>query len=373
MLERSVMYAVYKGVAIAASILFMEKTGIKMTNLLILSLVLSCILAANCLVDLIQFKYKLQLQSIIQILLFLLAFVIDLENMFPLIIILMVQIMEHYAKGGSFLYLVGGTFLLMAFIISPTGDILTFTTMLTVLLLYTIIIREQAENKSRIIIEQKEELAFLNNKLADNRRLIKTLQYTAALEERNRLAVRLHDKVGHGISGSIILLEASRLMLDQNPEKAKEGMDKAINNLRAGVDDIRLALREERPVRSELGLCELQTMLEQFQVTHNVKTTLVPSGNTDFIGADIWQCIYENLEEALTNLLKHSNATEFKLTIQVMNKVIKVEYLDDGKSKDKFAKGLGLEAIEERTIKCGGRCFFDKTDNGFRITNIYTY
>ena len=163
--------------------------------------------------------------------------------------------------------------------------------------------------------------------------------------------------------------------------KPKRGIDKAVGNLREGVDDIRAALREERPVRSELGLNEIHTLLEQFEVNHNIKTNLYQTGNADFIGVDIWQCIHENLKECLTNILKHSNATEFKLSIHVLNKVVKVEFRDNGKSASlqssimgtKYEKGLGLEAIEERTIKCGGRCFFEKTDSEFRITNVFTY
>ena len=37
-----------------------------------------------------------------------------------------------------------------------------------------------------------------------------------------------------------------------------------------------------------------------------------------------------------------------------------------------LSSGLGLEAIEERTIKANGRCFFEKTETGFTITNVFT-
>jgi signal transduction histidine kinase len=162
-------------------------------------------------------------------------------------------------------------------------------------------------------------------------------------------------------------------MLDKDMDKAKEGIDKAVTNLRDGVDDIRTALREERPVRSELGLHEIQAVLEKFQVNHNIKIRMEQSGNLDYIGFEIWQCIYDNLEEVLTNILKHSNATQFKLTIKILPKIIHVEYGDNGKTEGKFFKSLGLEGIEERTIKCGGRCFFEKTSQEFLVTNIFTY
>jgi signal transduction histidine kinase len=373
MLERSIMYIIFKGVAIAASVIFMKRAGAKMDYLLILVLAFSCILTLNYLCDKIKIRYSNKIQITLHILLIVIIFLLDMKHLYPLLILIIIHIFDNYAKGIYFYYIIAGMMALTVIIINPPGEILFFTVILIILLCYIRIIRDKAENLRETVIEQKEELVYLNQKLSDNRRLVKTLQYTAALEERNRLAARLHDKVGHGISGSIILLEATELMLDQNPEKAKESLNKAIGNLRVGVDDIRAALREERPIRSELGLSELNSELEQFQANHNIKTKLNLSGNSDMISIGIWQCIHENLEESLTNLLKHSNATEFSLSIQVMNKIIKVEYSDNGKSEGDYKKGLGLEAIEERTLKSGGRCFFEKTNTRFRITNIFTY
>ena len=57
----------------------------------------------------------------------------------------------------------------------------------------------------------------------------------------------------------------------------------------------------------------------------------------------------------------------------MFQKIIKVEYKDNGTGKEAFVKGLGLEAIEERTISAGGRCFFRKDEQGFGVTNIFTY
>jgi signal transduction histidine kinase len=367
------MYLVFKGVAIACSSMFVYRSGVGIDYMLILVLAFSCVIMASFLFDRIGIMHNDIIQIIINTTLLLTSFLLDMKSLFPFIIILIFQMVESFAKGINFYYMLMGSTALAMVIINTKADVLMYTGLLVIIMIYTKIIRDKAEINKIIILEQKDELARLNQKLLDNNRLVKTLQYTAALEERNRLAIRLHDKVGHGISGSIILLEASRLMFDTNMEKAKDGIDKAILNLRDGVDDIRLALREERPIRSELGLSELHTILEKFRVTHNIVTSMHHSGNLSLIGMDIWQCIYENLEETLTNLLKHSNATKFKLSIHVFNKVIKVEYQDNGKSETKFVKGLGLEAIEERAIKCGGRCFIEKMENEFRITNIFTY
>ncbi len=222
------------------------------------------------------------------------------------------------------------------------------------------------------VASQKQEMDDLREKLSDNKRLIKTLKYTASLEERNRLAARIHDKVGHGISGSIIMLEAALLTLKKDPVQAEAAIQKAAINLREGVDDIRLSLREERPERSVLGQSEIKAALEEFESAYGIQTVFKSSGRLESISGEIWSCIGDNLNEALTNSLKHSGASIFTLEISVMNKAIKAEYKDNGKSAALFEKGLGLEAIEERTIKANGRCFFEKTETGFTITNVFT-
>jgi signal transduction histidine kinase len=100
---------------------------------------------------------------------------------------------------------------------------------------------------------------------------------------------------------------------------------------------------------------------------------LKTNGELNNISLDVWTCIHDNLKECLTNVLKHSNASEFNLLIDVFKKIIKVEYKDNGKSSENYEIGLGLEAIEERTLKANGRCYFTKGENGFCVTNIFTY
>jgi signal transduction histidine kinase len=220
---------------------------------------------------------------------------------------------------------------------------------------------------------QKETILELNKKVNDIKGLNKTLKYTVSLEERNRIAARIHDQLGHGISGSIIMLEAASMIMKDNPEKANSSIQKAITNLREGVDNIRASLRDERVGHNLIGINDVTAMLEEFKVTFNKSTILHTAGDLDLISIEVWACIHDNVQECLTNVLKHSNATEFILNIEVFKKIIKVEYKDNGYSAENFEKGLGLDAIEERTVNAAGRCFINKGEKGFCVTNIFTY
>ncbi|MDD5936138.1 MAG: histidine kinase [Clostridiales bacterium] len=220
-------------------------------------------------------------------------------------------------------------------------------------------------------LRQRQELIDLEDKLKDNERLMKTIRYAASLEERNRMAVRLHDKIGHNISGTILMLEASLLQMEKNPEKAIGEINKAVEHLRDGVDDLRHALREERPVRSDINTNDIKLLLEQTQMEHGLHTVFKTDGDLERISMELWGCIQENITELLTNCLKHSKATAFTVHIKVLPSLIQVIYSDNGSCSPDFKKGLGLEAVEERTLNLKGRCSFEAGKSGFRVTNIF--
>lgn len=220
-------------------------------------------------------------------------------------------------------------------------------------------------------LRQRQELVELEERLKDNEHLMKTIRYAATLEERNRMAARLHDKIGHNISGTILMLEASLLQMDKNPEKAVEEISKAVEHLRNGVDDLRHALREERPIKSDINSSDIQVLLEQAKIEHGLHTIFKTDGDLERISMELWICIKENVMELLTNVLKHSKATVFTVSIKILPSMIQVIYSDNGSCSPDFKMGLGLEAVEERTLKLNGRCFFEGGELGFRVTNIF--
>jgi signal transduction histidine kinase len=112
------------------------------------------------------------------------------------------------------------------------------------------------------------------------------------------------------------------------------------------------------------------------------------------------------MTEALTNTLKHANADLFRVEIANKNKLLRVEFSDNGGQRhaktestvtqngermvrigdegvhpdpdrnpndasEKAAQGIGLAGIEERCALCYGRCFFEKREDGFHITMTF--
>ena len=303
----------------------------------------------------------------------LVCFILGLDKYFAFFMVLLVQMIDMLVPSEMFYQIFLVSAVLSFFIFAPVVTAAAWSLWLTCFLLFGRMVLEKLTIYKKMYEAQSEELEEQEKKLADLKSLMKTLKYTASVEERNRIAARIHDQVGHGISGSIIILEAALLVMKKDPQKASESIGKAIGNLRDGVDDIRTALREERTDRYVLGINDVNALLEEFKVNYNKSVSLKTNGELGSISLDVWTCIHDNLKECLTNVLKHSNATGFDMKIDVFKKIIKVEYKDNGKSSDSYEAGLGLEAIEERTIRANGRCFFLKGEDGFCVTNIFTY
>ena len=371
MIDKSMLYLFTKIAAVISTLLTVggEKADIVFWIISALSFV--CVFVIEFLVNQI-FKRK-KMIALLVIGCLIACFFIGLDHLFPLYVILLIHLSDLMIEGKMFYQVLFVALLLSLYIFTPSREGIALSLLLLVLTLFTRLLLMKLYAYEEMNESQKETIREMDKKQKDLKGLIKTLKYTASIEERNRIAARIHDQIGHGISGSIIMLEAALLVIKENPDKAAVNVQKAANNLREGVEEIRTALREERADRYLLGINDVTSMLEEFKVTYNKSTQLRTTGDLNNISIDLWSCIHDNLKECLTNLLKHSNATEFNLTIEVYKKIIKVEYKDNGKSNPYFEKDMGLEAIEERTVNRKGRCFFTKGENGFCVTTIFTY
>lgn len=292
-------------------------------------------------------------------------------SLLPLAVITAAQTADCGTDEALFWEITGVCTLLLILLFRPPMQ----TVFLTLALLLTFGTMRFLNRKITLLTsrttEQSAELAAQRKKISGIKEYVRSVRSTAALEERNRFAARIHDELGHNISGSIILLEGAKYLIAADPERAQTAMQTAIDNLRGGVDSIRKALHEERPDRAGLGLSELKTMLEEFGTSYDMETALETSGDLEEISMHLWLCIKDNLTETMTNTLKHGKATKFTLSIRMFNRALRVEYKDNGVCSGTFKKGLGLEAIEERTAANGGNVLFRSTMEGFSVTTVF--
>lgn len=181
------------------------------------------------------------------------------------------------------------------------------------------------------------------------------------LEERAQLSQTLHDKLGHNINGSIYQLEASKVVMDKDPEKARGMIQAVIDQLRTGMDEIRAILRKERPDKKQMALLQLYELCEDCN-KKGVEAELTNEGDLTKITSDIWEVILDNAFEAVTNSMKYSKCKNINIKITVLNKMVKCIISDDGIGCDKIEDGMGISGMRQRTRTAGGTISFQSRD-----------
>ena len=306
------------------------------------------------------------------------------EAALPLTVVCLTDFFQEIIKDRRRIPVVICLIIVLALVLQTSSTMVFIGFALGGLMLYFTDLMDRRQKDFDTLIKRSERISELENRLGGQKRVAQSMEHSAKIAERSRLAMRLHDEVGHGISGSILLLEGATTVIDTDTDVAKDTIIRATDNLRNSADEIRKVLREEYADRGEAGLARLKSELSHFSSEHpGINTKLIADENVDDLPPHLWACICENMTEALTNMIKHSEANLFSVRIETKNKLLRVVFSDNG-GRQKYKtqmddiemdldleQGIGLAGIEERCALCYGRCFFEKRPDGFYITMTF--
>ena len=170
---------------------------------------------------------------------------------------------------------------------------------------------------------------------------------------------------------------AARQVLKQYPEKALNSLSLIETSSRQAVSELyRLLglLRDEKQVEEfspQPGLRQLENLVSDMQ-TAGLQVELKIEGEKREIPQIIDLSAYRILEEALTNILKHANASKATINMNYQNNVLLLDISDDGHgiiNDSKIASGgKGLIGIRERVNLVKGDFWAGNGPNrGFRV------
>ncbi len=186
--------------------------------------------------------------------------------------------------------------------------------------------------------------------------------HIAILTERNRIARELHDSIGHSISSSILQVEALKIVADEN---IKESLNLLQDTLKNGMNDIRNSIHnlynESLDLKSRIE--DLSDEISSMDIKLIYKME-------DDLPYDLKFDILSVVKEAITNCVKHSNATELKISLLSQPKFHSIVIMDNGSKVDSISslsnKGIGLLSMKEIASKYKGFVNYE-FDNGFKI------
>ncbi len=217
--------------------------------------------------------------------------------------------------------------------------------------------------------QSREKLAVANRRL---RSLALTIENQATLQERSRIAREIHDSVGHYLTAQSIQLENTELFISQDSDKATYHLQKARQLGKEALQNVRNAVARLRnnPLKARSLDSLLQQLIAEFKRNTNIELEAEVNLSTS-LSAEMSLVLYRIIQEALTNISKHSQATLVCLKLKETEQIIQLTIDDNGRGFEPTANttGFGLQSMRERTEALNGNFrLTSKPQQGCHIT-----
>ena len=206
----------------------------------------------------------------------------------------------------------------------------------------------------------KELSSSLENK---NKELLDKQEYEinlATLNERNRIAREIHDNVGHLLSSSILQIGA--LLATTKDKNTEANLTTLKDTLSVGMDSIRNNIHNLHDESIDL-YSQISSLVNSFTFCNITLDYDIKSNMT----VKLKYCFISVIKEALSNIIKHSNATKVNITLREHPAIFQLYIQDNGdKRQAQPDNGIGLNNIVDRITGLNGNINIDYK-NGFRI------
>lgn len=173
------------------------------------------------------------------------------------------------------------------------------------------------------------------------------IERLAKVAERERIARDLHDLLGHTLSLIVLKSELAGKLLEHNPARAKEEIRDLEQVSRNALSEVRQAVRGYRAGNLASEMARAKATLETAGVTVECEmdaVTLAPSQENVMALA---------LREAVTNVVRHANATRCTIRVRISDCQCAMEVADNGQG-GAAQEGSGLRGMRERAEALGG-------------------
>ena len=186
-------------------------------------------------------------------------------------------------------------------------------------------------------------------------------RFTAVLEERNRLAREMHDTLIQGCVGVSALLEATSSAREVSPSISDELLDRARNEVRATVDEARLAVWNLRQ-NAGAGLAQaISQLTRRLSLETGIHISFESNGAPLDLGAENERSLLMIIREALQNAIRHADPKRVSVSLSSDRRGLRVAIEDDGRGFDLSiidslnGQHYGLIGMRERAERLKGQ------------------
>lgn len=178
--------------------------------------------------------------------------------------------------------------------------------------------------------------------------------------ERYRIARKLHDNLGHDLTGAALALQAYDYVDD--PEEARSLLQEVKRRLDRGTASLRETVHNTTPA-ARLGAEQLENIAAAFGAAAEVR--FQASGDMQSVPAYYWTLLEACLKEGLTNAARHSNASRIEVSLQAAETIVRLMIRDNGSirtsAQTEGAPGSGLRHLQTRARALGGSLTYGRS------------
>lgn len=209
-------------------------------------------------------------------------------------------------------------------------------------------------------LKAEEEIISSRDKL---KKLSEHLQ-TAREEERAAIAREVHDDLGQSLTAlkmELVWLKKNREAGDKIVSDKLNSMVEIVNQTIKTIQRLGTELRPK--LLDDLGLISaIEWQASEFQKRFGIKCTFQPINDEINVDPKIGVSVFRILQEALTNVVRHANASEVKIAVKQLNGTFFLSISDNGVgipvNQLESNSSIGIIGMKERADIAGGKVEF---------------
>jgi len=220
--------------------------------------------------------------------------------------------------------------------------------------------------KNRAIDALNKELMTKVDQLQDYSSKIKEL---TLIEERQRISQNLHDMLGHSLIGLRLHLDALNQVIDKDPVKSHQILDKSKGIIDHSLVELRETVNELKETKELANLATaLQELQSSISVTDKVKVDLQMYFDVNKLDISVKDMIYKTCQEFITNSIKHGQSSLITIKLRKIDDIMTMNLKNNGLDAKNIVASNGINGIKERVKKLSGQVNFGANKpSGFKI------
>lgn len=221
---------------------------------------------------------------------------------------------------------------------------------------------KRVEQHARTLEEKVQQRTQQVQQMATARGQLLERLISAQEEERRRIARELHDEAGQALTRIMMDLARALEALPSEATEAREKLSQSRSLAAQTLAELRKLIYDLRPeVLDQLGLVPaLRSYAKSRLGAENIEVRLIFSGLTDRVSPQLELTLFRIIQEAITNIIRHSGASRVNIQVTLRESVITAAVEDNGRGFDVEAAlqapdSWGLRGIRERVAVVGGK------------------